>query len=156
MWTQPCPNPACDEHFSLAATRCPKCGTVTRAQPEGLFSRVDAFLDKHLWLKVLVLASVVVAGLTLLSQSNLFGGSEESDDYPDRACLHYVNSVQDFNDGILTESEMRARMQEVLTEARGTTAEAPARGIVAALTQGDTAALGTELANMNRVCADEG
>jgi hypothetical protein len=103
---------------------------------------------------LLLVVVVVIAGRG--------GGNNEhseADASAQLACRHFRNVAADYSAGLLTMTELRGKLQEVNDDA--SVSQEPgiassARGMLAAITAGDDAALATQVIAMSRACDQAG
>lgn len=105
-----------------------------------------------------------VAALTLLVALVGCGGSDsdanESSDAPaEMACMHFRNVAGDASSGLLTDDELRSKLQEVHDDAR--LADSPeirqqSEAMLAAVTQGDSQTASEAVQGFSAACSELG
>lgn len=98
---------------------------------------------------------VVIAGL--VGAVLIFGnwdqdGTSSRSNPAGPACADFIIAVSDAQDGILTDAEFRAEMQNVVRQAEGTSVERLARDVLAAITSGTSTELRQSIERMADPC----
>ena len=105
---------------------------------------------------VLVLAAIVVVGISVANSNDDEGDPDAS---AELACGHFRNVAGDIAAGVLTDAEVREKLQEVdrsasVSEEAGIASGA--RAMLAAVTRGDLAALTEAVGDFGDACRDLG
>lgn len=115
------------------------------------------------------LALIVIALATVGGCGALLSGGDESSSRPTRtdtsasdasarlACSHWANTFADARDGLLTDAELRGKVQEVHDDARVSTTPGiagAARAMLAAMTAGNSEAFFVSAEEFASACLD--
>lgn len=107
---------------------------------------VDAGRDRMAAKIVAGIAAVAVVGWIAIA------GTQGDDAGADQACEQFHTAAVDYSDGVLTDAELRERLQQVADRAAGSPVEDEARAMLAEVTSGTSSSFDAAVEDMSGAC----